>query len=379
LSEVKADGARPPQAEGMDTPPSPGPAAAGGTDRLTRLFLLALAALVAWKLAGVMLLLFSAILLAIALAAMGDGLSRLTRLPRGLAIGLASALLVGSLVAVVVFYGLRLQGQYEDIARKVRDSAHALMVFARGQDWGRALLQGANGVKVSDATDALAPLAGSVLGGAARYLAYGAIVLVSAIFLALDPDRYRLGALRLVPPPWKAAALAFLDRCGFLLRRWLVSRLIVMGAIGVLVSLGLKLLHVEPAITLGVTGALLTFIPFIGALIAAVPAVGVALTVSPVLAVLTGLMFWFVHFIEGTFITPVVQDEQVALPPVTTIFSTLAFTVLFGPSGVILASPLVLVLMAGLDVFYLRDDSAPLARRPTRGFGRSWFRAGRRG
>lgn len=344
------------QPAGMETPP-PTPAAppAAMADRLLRALLLALAALLVWRLAGVLLLLFSAVLLAIALAAMGDGLRRLTRLPRGLAIGLASALLVASLLAVVVFYGLHLQSQYEDIAIKVRESAHALLVFVRGQAWGRYLLQNANGVRPADATDALAPLIGSLLGGAARYLGYGAIVLVTAIFLALDPERYRGGVLRLVPPAHKGLARAFLDRCGYLLRRWLVSRLIVMGAIGVLVSVGLKLLGVEPAITLGVTGALLTFIPFIGALMAAVPAVGVALTINPWLAVATGFMFWAVHFIEGTFITPVVQDEQVALPPVTTIFSTLAFTVLFGPSGVILASPLVLVIAAGLDVFYLKE------------------------
>jgi predicted PurR-regulated permease PerM len=361
----------------MDTPPSPLPLRApDGADRLVRVVLLVLAAILVWKLAGVLLLLFSAILLAIALATLGDGLSRLTRLPRGLAIGLASALLVATLLAVVVFYGLRLQGQYEEIVHKVRESAHGLLDFTRGQAWGQALLQGAGAIKVSDATDALGPLVGSLLGGAARYLAYGAIVLVSAIFLALDPERYRLGGLNLVPRTHKAAAQAFTLRCGLLLRRWLISRLIVMGAIGVLVSIGLKLLGVEPAITLGVTGALLTFIPFLGALMAAVPAVGVALTVSPLLAVLTGLMFWAVHFIEGTFITPMVQDEQVALPPVTTIFSTLAFTVLFGPSGVILASPLVLVIMAGLDIFYLRETAAPAW--PARRAGPGWFHAGRR-
>jgi len=69
-------------------------------------------------------------------------------------------------------------------------------------------------------------------------------------------------------------------------------------------------------------------------------------------ALLTGLMFWAAHFIEGTFITPLVQDESVDLPPVLTIFSTLAFTVLFGPLGVLLASPLVLVIMTGLQVFH---------------------------
>ncbi len=87
-------------------------------------------------------------------------------------------------------------------------------------------------------------------------------------------------------------------------------------------------------------------------------AVLVALTVIPQTAILTAFMFWGAHFIEGTFITPLVQDESVDLPPVLTIFSTLAFTVVFGPSGVLLASPLALFIITAIQVFYL--DCPPI-------------------
>ena len=110
---------------------------------------------------------------------------------------------------------------------------------------------------------------------------------------------------------------------------------------------------------------MLTFIPYIGALMAAVPAVLVALTVSPQLALLTALMFWACHFIEGTFITPLVQDQSVDLPPVLTIFSTLAFTVVFGPSGVLLASPLVLMIIVAIRIFYLERHLGLAVPSPT--------------
>jgi len=146
----------------------------------------------------------------------------------------------------------------------------------------------------------------------------------------------------------------FLDKSGEALKKWLVSRVMVVMALGIMVSIGLKVLGVTGAITLGLTGGLLTFIPFVGALLAAVPAVLVAVTISPQIAILSGFMFWGAHFIEGTFITPLVQDKSVDLPPALTIFSTLAFTVLFGPSGVLLASPLVLIIIVAVQVFYLR-------------------------
>ncbi len=315
--------------------------------------LLVLAAVVAWKLAGVLLLLFSAILLAAALSALSDGLRKLAPLPNQVAVLLAALLMFAVLAGVIALFGWRILAQYEEILGKARNSAHALFAYAQAQPWGDALLKQANGARISDATDTLAPILGSAVSGAARYLTYGAIVIFCAIFLALNPARYREGALILIPPSHRPEVLSFLTRSATILKRWLVSRLIVMVALGVLVSIGLSLLGISGAVALGLTGGLLTFIPFLGALMAAVPAVLVAFTVSPLKALATALMFWAAHFIEGTFITPLVQDESVDLPPVLNIFSTLAFTVLFGPSGVLLASPLVLVIITAIQVFYL--------------------------
>ncbi len=315
--------------------------------------LLIMAALLVWKLAGVLLLLFSAILLAAALSAIADGLRKLGPVPTQVAVLLAALLMFGVLASVITLFGWRIVAQFEEIMGKARESLQALMTYTRAQPWGDALLKQANGARITDATDTLAPILGSVVGGAARYLTYGAIVLVCGIFLALNPTRYRDGALILVPESHRGEVSAFLTQSTDILKRWLVSRLIVMVALGVLVSIGLTILRISGAVTLGLTGGLLTFIPFLGALMAAVPAVLVAFTISPLKAVLTGLMFWGAHFIEGTFITPLVQDESVDLPPVLTIFSTLAFTVIFGPSGVLLASPLVLVIITAIRVFYL--------------------------
>lgn len=334
------------------------------------LALLALGAFLAWKLAGLLLLLFASVLLAIAFDALADGLRRIAPIPKKLAIVVAAALIFGTLGAVVALYGWRIVGQFRVIVAKAEESLHDLLTWAQLHDWSRDLLQRARSARVSDATDALAPLLGSVLGATSRYVAYALVVLVSAIFLAMDADRYVRAALLLAPPDRRPIAREFVRRAGSILRRWLISRLIVMAAIGVLASLGLWLLGIPAAMLLGLTGALLTFIPYIGAILAAVPAVLVALTISPLQALITGLMFWGVHTIEGTFITPVVQDEQVYLPAVTTIFSTLAFAVLFGPSGVIVASPLALLIIVAVRLFYIEDrlgeppePSGPPARR----------------
>jgi predicted PurR-regulated permease PerM len=326
--------------------------------------LLLVGALILWRLAGVLLLLFAAILLAAALDALAGGLRRIAPIPRQAAIGLSAVLVFGVLGGVIALFGWRIVAQYQEIFEKIRESIHELMTYARAHVWSQALLERANGAKISDATDTLAPLMGSIVGATARYLTYAAIIVVSGIFMALRPDRYRDGVLLVVFPPWREAVADFMKRSGVILKQWLVSRLIVMVAIGVLASIGLQSLGIAGALTLGLTGGLLTFIPFVGALMAAVPAVLVALTISPLSALLTALMFWGVHFIEGTFITPLVQDEEVDLPPVLTIFATLAFAMIFGASGVFLASPLVLLIIVAVNVFYLEGYLGEHPRPP---------------
>ena len=66
-------------------------------------------------------------------------------------------------------------------------------------------------------------------------------------------------------------------------------------------------------------------------------------------------MYVVVHFVEGNFITPMVQAEATAFPPVLAILSTVAFSVLFGPLGVLLAAPLTLVLLATIEVLYVQQ------------------------
>lgn len=315
-------------------------------NRPVQALLLLGAAWLAWRLADVLLLGFAALLVAITLLAIGDGLRRIVRIPRRLAVAAATLLLIGGLAGIIAFYGWRIADQYEEIFAKAKAGWAAALTYVQAHAWSRSLLQKSDGVRLSDAADWAAPAVKSALGAVGAVLAYGVIILVCGVFLAWEPERYRDGCLDLVPQERRPTVAAYLERTHSLLRRWLVSRLIVMGAIGAMASVGLLLLGIPAAVTLGLTGAVLTFIPYLGPILAAAPAVLVAFTVSPLLALLTGMMFWTVHFIEGTFITPLVQDHEVSLSPVLTILGTLAFALLLGAPGLLLASPLILVLKA---------------------------------
>lgn len=135
-----------------------------------------------------------------------------------------------------------------------------------------------------------------------------------------------------------------LDACALraihMIRSWLFAQMLSMVAIGVLVTIGLWMIGIPLAGTLGVIAALLTFIPNLGPILSVVPAALLALAISPAKGLLTLLLFMVVHFLEGNIITPLLQRKIVRLPPALTLIAQLLLAVIAGPLGLALAAPL---------------------------------------
>ena len=316
-----------------------------------------------WWFRDVLLMAFASVLIAIALFGLAEGLSRFSRLPYRLALAAVVVLTLGFVAGTLALFGWRIADQYDEILATTQASLARLAALGREHSWTRELLDRLMSARIDGATLQVAPTLASTIGSVGQIAAYSAIVIASGVFLAIDPDRHVKGMLLLAPVEHQGAVEAWLARAAAILRRWLISRLIVMVAIGVLSSAGLWLLHIPGALALGLTGGLLTFIPLVGALLAAVPSILVALAQSPLAAVYVALMYWAVHFIEGTFITPYVQDEEVDLPPVVTMYSALIAATVFGAGGVFLSSPLALMVILAIRSFYVerRPLQAPAA------------------
>ena len=154
------------------------------------------------------------------------------------------------------------------------------------------------------------------------------------------------------------------DETANILKRWLLGQLTVMITIGVLSGIGLWALGIEAAFAPGLVGGLLTFIPYVGAVLAAVPATLVALTQGPTYALAVVGVYVGVHFIEGNFITPLVQAEATSLPPVLSLLSIVTFSILFGPTAVPLAAPLTLFLIVAVEVLYVEQGLGEPAALP---------------
>jgi len=308
-----------------------------------------------WRLADVLLLIFAAILFAVALRGLSTRLNSLTGMGFSLSL-IVVLLLVGTIVAFVFWaFGAQIASQYDEIVERIPAAIAGIAAQFRTHPIARYLVEPFKSLDISTATAPIASALARAMSSIAQGLSYAAFVIFGGIYLAADPARYRAGLLRLIPRSRRGRYGQLLRYSGQLLERWLLGQLVVMVTIGALSGFGLWALGIDAPFALGLTGGLLCFVPFVGAILAAVPATLMAFAQSPIDALYTILLFIGVHLIEGNFITPLVQDKAVALAPVIAVFSTLIFTILFGPFAVMVAVPITIVLLAMLEMLYVED------------------------
>jgi AI-2E family transporter len=117
----------------------------------------------------------------------------------------------------------------------------------------------------------------------------------------------------------------------------------------------------------GILAGLMRFVPFIGSLIAAFFPVAVAAGADPgwSMAVMTAVLFMVSEPAAGQIVEPLVYGPRTGLSPVAVVLSTLFWTLLWGPIGLLLATPLTVCLVVlGKHIEGLRFINVLLGDEP---------------
>jgi predicted PurR-regulated permease PerM len=320
------------------------------------------AAVSAWMLRDVLFILFGALVLAIGMSAMAKLLSSRIRIGYPAAISIVVIIWLALIGAIGWFFGATIGEQLDELVRKIPAGLKSLSDEIETRPYMHDLLPKLQTADLLGTTgriaNALATAIQSSVGIAGSLLAMAII----AIYLAAEPQRYRSGLLRLLPLSMHRRASELFDATAEILGRWLAGQLMVMATVGLLSGLGLWALGIKAAFVLGLVGGLMSFVPYVGAIITAVPATLFALTQGPYYALAVVAMYAVVHFIEGNFITPIIQSEVTSLPPVVSLLSVIACAILLGPSAVLLAAPLALFVVTVIEVLYIK----PMDEGPTK-------------
>ncbi|MRX52263.1 AI-2E family transporter [Paracoccus sp. S-4012] len=328
------------------------PRAVPATIVLTLLFIAL--ALAAWHLSFVLLLTFGGVLLAVLFRHLAVALSRNSPLSTGGALAVVLVGLAAILVLAVVLIGPQFMAQLELLVRSLPAGIERIERALEGRAWGRFLLERVPSNDERPAWNVFGTITGTVstIGGV---IANAVVLLTVAIFLASDPDLYRRGILHLVPFDKRARVAEVLDTLGMSLWHWLLGQGLAMAAVAVMSGVGLWLIGVPMALSLGLIAGLLDFIPYLGPWLGAAPAVLIALGQGPTEAIYTALLFLVIQQLEGNVLMPLIQKRASALPPAFTIVAVIAFGVLFGFMGVLLATPLLLMLIVLVRMLYVED------------------------
>ena len=323
------------------------------TKRLAIIFLFAALAVAAWRLAELAILLFGAVLIAVGLRFGAVRIGKWLRIGTAAGLMVTVGILVVALAGALTFFGNVAAGQFGELSRQLPKGIGIALDWLERQSYGPYLLTQARNIAPADVTGPAGRFVTTAVQTILTIGGYVILVFLVAIYLAAQPELYRNLLFRVLPPAIRPAMAEMYERTGDILLRWLLGQFLVMLTIGILSGLGLWALGIEAPAALGLVGGMLTFVPYFGAVMAAVPATLVALTQSPLEAAWVLMMYAGVHFVEGNFITPLVQAEATSIPPVLSLLSTVAFTVLFGVSAALLATPLTLLLLVAVDVFYV--------------------------
>lgn len=335
--------------------------------RLLLFFMVLGLAIALWVIRDAILLIFLAVLIATAIHGIADALMRLLPLPRPGAVAGAALILVSGLGAVFWIFGSQIAGEVSDVFNRLPEAWTRIKEMAQGNTAGAALV-----AEVEAAGSGASPgvLSGVVsnAGGYALPLASGLtsalLVLFIAGFLTRSAASVRRGVLLLLPAGTDEKVGEALDASARALKKWLLGITIDMAVIAVLMGIILWAFGVPAFIGLALIAGLSQFVPTVGPLISSVPGILLAFTVSPMTALWVALAYIVVSQLESALIYPLIQEKAAAVPPALILISILCFGMLFGMLGVLLATPLLVVLSVFIVKLYVQDTLGKQASYP---------------
>jgi predicted PurR-regulated permease PerM len=333
-----------------------------------------------WEFAATLFLIFSGVLLGVALTAMTNLLKRVMPGPHAGRLVLICLLLAAMMAGIVTLGGTTIAEQATALSGTIKSQIVNLKTFleSKGIDTSYLNLNNVptptNAAATTTTTPATPnvthnlPSAGAIASGGGAIVSQtlklilgtvGAvgnffIVLFLGLAFAAQPGIYRKGLIAMSPAAIRPQVETVIDRIGITLERWLIAQMITMAAVFFVTWLGLLVIGIPGAFILGVQAGLLTFIPTVGALLGGLIIVLASISsgwvaIGSAFALLLG-----VHALESYILTPIIQREAIDIPPATLFGFQILLGVVFGVWGLALALPVMAVVKVIL--VYLRED-----------------------
>ncbi|MGD0139624.1 MAG: AI-2E family transporter [Tepidisphaeraceae bacterium] len=178
------------------------------------------------------------------------------------------------------------------------------------------------------------------------------IVIVFVVFMLIQREDIRDRIIRLVGHGQLTLTTRALDDAATRISRYLIAQSAVNGVYGIVVGLGLYLIHIPNAPLWGLLCALLRFIPYLGVWIGAAFPIILSFVVPDgyyaARPFLTLGLFALVELLAANAVEPLLFGSRTGVSPLAILVAAVFWTWLWGLVGLLLSTPLtVLLAVAG--------------------------------
>jgi predicted PurR-regulated permease PerM len=328
-----------------------------------------------WHFAATLFLIFSGILLGVALNAMSNLLGRVVRFPHALRLTVVCLVVAGMLSGIVFLGGTTIAQQTTALSNTLKSQLVGVKGFLErngidtsffdfgtlsqpSDDSAPAAQSAAPTTHALPSAGTIAASGGAIFSqslklilGTASAVGNFFIVLFLGIAFATQPSVYRDGLLFMAPARHRTRAVAIIDRIGDTLERWLIAQIITMVAVFLVTWIGLSIIGIQSSFILGIQAGLLAFIPTVGAILGGLIVVLASVASGWVAALSAFILFLGVHALESYVLTPIIQRQALDIPPATLFAFQILLGVVFGIWGLALALPLMAIAKVMIDHF----------------------------
>lgn len=302
---------------------------------------------------SVFLLILTGALIAIFFRGLSGWVCRKTKWKEGVCLTIA---VIGTLLLVISIFwliGAKLQSQLTELSDRLPEMVDNAKARFSENPIGKKIVEKASS---PNSTKKAQGIAGTFFRSTFGVFGDIYVVLFLGIFFTVSPGIYKKGMVSLIPQKGKAKGEDILNKLSENLKKWLKGKIFSLTVVMVLTAIGLAILSMPLWLVLAIIAGILNFIPNFGPLIALIPAVLVAFMQGPTTAMIVASMYIVIQVLESNFITPMVQQRLVSIPPALIIIAQLLISPLTGGWGLVLATPLMLIVMILVKELYVNKQ-----------------------
>jgi predicted PurR-regulated permease PerM len=188
------------------------------------------------------------------------------------------------------------------------------------------------------------------------------VVFMYLIFLLLDFQKVRVVWKEMIPVPYRAGVVSFVEEFDLAMNRYFRGQILISGALCVVFALGFFLIGLPLGILIGIMLGVMSLVPYLQ-ILGAIPAV----LVAAIHALETGQSFWIVlgltgivfvaaQIVQDVILVPRIMGKAMGLSPAVMLLSLSIWGKLLGMLGLLIALPMTCLVLAYYRRFVLAQE-----------------------